>query len=229
MRFAESVFGTERRVLIRKSIACSHCHGDGGEPGTSMKTCPVCNGKGKIRETKRSFIGSFTSVHNCEECGATGKVPEKKCSVCQGAGIVRKEKEIVVKIPAGIENGEMIRLGGEGEMVAKGTPGDLYVKIHVKKHSQITKDGPNLSMDLPVKLSSALLGDEYNVSTLDGDIKIKIPEGIKHGEILRVKGKGVPVDRYHRGDLLIRIKIDLPAKLSKEAKKLVEELKKEGV
>ena len=114
-------------------------------------------------------------------------------------------------------------------MASRGTPGDLYVKVHVKKHSMMRKEGQNLVMDLPVKLSSALLGDEYSIETLDGDIKVKIPEGIHHGEILRVRGKGVPIDRTRRGDLMIKIQIDLPAKMSREARKLVEELKKEGI
>jgi molecular chaperone DnaJ len=229
LSFAESIFGAERRVLLRKAVSCEHCHGKGGEPGTTEKTCPVCNGKGKIRETRRSFLGSFSTVRNCEECAGSGKVPEKKCVVCAGSGIVKKEKEIVIKVPSGIEDGEMIRLSGEGETASKGVSGDLYVKVHVKKHSNMYKEGSNLHMDLRVKLSSALLGDEYTVATLDGDIKVKIPEGIHHGEILRVRGKGVPIERVKRGDLLIRIQIDLPAKLSKEAKHLVEELKKEGI
>lgn len=229
LSFAESIFGADRRVLIRKGVACDHCHGEGGEPGVGMKTCSTCNGKGKIRETKRSFIGSFSSVRNCDECGGQGKVPEKKCATCGGSGILKKEKEIAIRVPSGIEDGEMIRLSGEGEMIFRGTPGDLYVKVHVKKHPNIRKEGQNLVMDLPVKLSSALLGDEYSIATLDGDIKVKIPEGIHHGEILRVRGKGVPIDRTRRGDLMIKIQIDLPAKMSREARKLVEELKKEGI
>jgi molecular chaperone DnaJ len=229
LSFEESIFGVERRVLIRKSIVCEKCKGTGAEQGSVSKICPTCNGKGKIRETKRSFLGSFTSVHSCNECGGQGKVPEKKCSECRGEGIERKEKEIVVKIPSGIEDGEMIRLSGEGEAVSRGVSGDLYVKIHVKKHSTFRKEGENLAMDLSVKLSSALLGDEYSIETLDGMITIKIPEGIHHGEILRVRGKGVPVDRNRRGDLMIHIKIDLPKKLSREQKKLVEELKNGGI
>lgn len=228
LSFAEAIFGVLRRVLLRKSGLCEHCGGNGAEPGSAMKTCPTCNGKGKIRETKRSFMGSFTSVHACNECGATGKIPEKYCSVCRGEGVLRKEKEVSINVPPGIEDGEMIRISGEGEAVPKGVPGDLYVKIHVKSHPVFRKEGANLAMDLSVKLTSALLGDEYNVPTLDGDIKVKIPEGITHGEILRVRGKGVPRNAG-RGDLLIHIKIIFPNKLSREAKKAAEELKKEGI
>lgn len=229
LSFAEAIFGVERRVLLRKAGICDHCSGSGAEPGSAMKTCPTCNGKGKIRETKRSFIGSFSSVHTCNECGGAGKVPEKRCANCRGEGVLRQEKEVVIRVPAGIEDGEMIRLSGEGEAVARGVPGDLYVKIHVKSHPVFRKEGTNLVMDLSIKMSSALLGDEYSIGTLDGEIKVKIPEGITHGEILRVRGKGVPIDKSRRGDLLIHIKINFPNKLSREAKRLVEELKREGI
>jgi molecular chaperone DnaJ len=229
LSFAEAVFGTDRRVMLRKSVLCEHCKGNGAEPGSALKTCPACNGKGKIRETKRSFIGAFTSIHTCNECNGVGKVPEKLCTVCRGEGALRKEKEVAIRVPAGIDDGEMIRLTGEGEAVAHGVPGDLYVKVHVKRHPVFRKEGANLVMDLSVKLSSALLGDEYKISTLDGDITVKIPEGVKHGEILRVRGRGVPVERGRRGDLMIHIKIDLPSKLSREQKKMVEELKREGI
>lgn len=229
LSFSEAIFGVERRVLLRRSLVCEHCKGTGAESGSAMKTCTTCNGKGKIRETKRSFIGSFTSERVCNQCGGTGKVPEKICEVCRGAGVERKEKEVIIRIPAGIDDGEMVRLSGEGEAVSKGVPGDLYVKIHVKKDPVFRKENANLVMDLSIKLSSALLGDEYNIATLDGSIKVKIPEGITHGEILRVRGKGVPIDKNRRGDLMIHIKINLPKKLSRDQKKLIEELKKEGI
>ena len=122
-----------------------------------------------------------------------------------------------------------MRLGGAGEAIKGGSPGDLYVKVHAARHPHFRKEGNNLLMDFSIKLSSALLGDEYKIETLDGPITVKIPEGIHHGEILRVKGKGVPIERGRRGDLMIKIAIDLPSKLSREAKKLVEEMKKQGI
>jgi len=229
LSFSESVFGTERRMLLNKTTACSVCRGSGAKPGTAMETCKTCNGKGKIRENRRSIFGSVQTTRTCDNCQGRGQVPAEKCGNCHGAGVTRKQEEIAVRVPVGIEDGEVIRLGGAGEAMQGGSAGDLYVKVHVTKHHLFRREGSNLVMDLSVKLSSALLGDEYTIETLDGNVTVKIPEGIKPGEILRMRGKGVPIDRNRRGDLLIKITIDLPSKLGKEAKKLVEELKKQGI
>jgi molecular chaperone DnaJ len=227
--FADSIFGTERKVLLTKTSLCSVCAGSGAKPNSGFITCATCNGKGKIHETRQSFLGSFTSVRTCNTCYGSGKIPKEKCGVCRGAGIVRKEEEITIVIPPGINNGEMIRLSGAGEAVTGGVPGDLYVKIHVQKHPVFKKEGSNLTMDLNIKLSDALLGGVYTVDTLDGTLSVKIPEGVTFGEILRVRGKGVPLERGRRGDLLIKLHIQLPSRLSRKAKKIIEELKKEGV
>ena len=229
LTFSESIFGVERKILLNKTSVCETCKGNGGEPGTEMKTCATCNGKGSIHETRRSLLGSFTSNKICHECRGTGKIPKEKCHTCRSAGVVKKEQEITVRIPAGIENGEVIRLTGGGEAIQNGISGDLYIKIHVKTHSTFIKDGSNLVMNLNIKLSTALLGGEYTIQTLDGDITIKVPAGVSIGEVLRVKGKGVPTDGRHRGDLLIKLTIQIPQKLSRNAQKLVEELKKEGM
>jgi molecular chaperone DnaJ len=229
LSFEDAVFGVERTVLLNKVSKCDNCEGSGAEKGSAMDTCTTCNGKGTIREVKQSFFGQFESTSTCTICHGTGKIPKTKCHVCHGQGIYKKESEIKVKIPAGIESGEMIRLTGAGEMVADGQAGDLYIKIHVKKHSVFRKDGVNLVMDLPVKLSDALLGASYGIKTLDGDIMVKIPEGVTFGEILRIKDKGVPYDKNRRGDIMIKVQIVLPKKLSKDAKKIVEGLKKEGL
>jgi len=227
--FSESVFGADRKVIITKTSLCDECKGNGAEPGTELKTCPTCNGKGKIHETKSSFLGTFTTVRACATCNGLGKVPTQKCKKCRGTGTLRKQEEISIKIPSGINDGEMIRLTGAGEAIIGGVSGDLYIKVHVKKHPQFRKDGFNIASDLSIKLSTALLGGEYSLETLDGPITLKIPQGITHGEILRVKSKGVPIDKGKRGDLLVKIHIQLPAKLSKNAQKMVEELKKEGI
>lgn len=227
--FEESVFGAERKILVTKAALCDRCKGSGGEPGTKIEKCPTCNGKGRIHETRRSFVGAFTTTRVCTICKGKGEVPKDKCGNCKGAGILRQQKEIVVRVPSGVSDGEMIKLSGAGEAAQHGVPGDLYIKIHVRRHPLFRKEGHDLVMDLNVKLTSALLGEEYAVHTLDGDIKVKIPEGVSFGDILRVKGRGVPMERGKRGDLLIRLKIELPAKLSKEAKKVVEKLKEEGV
>ncbi len=226
--FRESIFGTNRKILITKNAACAACSGSGAKKGTSLASCGTCNGNGKIRETKRSVIGTFTSVRSCDHCGGTGKVPKEKCAPCGGHGIVRAEEEVSITVPPGIENGEVIRLSGLGEALRGGAPGDLYVKIHVERHPVFRKDGANLVMDLEVKLSDALLGADYTVAGLDGNLTVAVPAGTTFGEILRLKGKGIPTNRG-RGDLLARVHIKVPGRLSRSAQKLVEELKKEGI
>jgi molecular chaperone DnaJ len=229
LSFEDSIFGVERTILLNKTSKCDNCAGTGAEKGTDTTTCETCNGKGSIREVKRTFFGQFESTVTCSKCNGKGKIPKTKCSVCHGQGILKKETEIKVKVPSGIENGEMIRLSGGGEAVSGGENGDLYIKIYVKKHPYFKKDGLNLTMDLPIKLSTALLGGEENIKTLDGDIKLKIPEGVVHGEILRIKGKGVPNSNNQRGDILVKVSIALPKKLSKESRKIIEALKEEGM
>ncbi len=226
--FRDSVFGTNRKILITKNAACAACSGSGAKKGTDLAACATCNGKGNIRETKRSIIGTFTSVRACDHCGGTGKVPKETCGSCGGHGIVRAEEEVSITVPPGIENGEVIRLSGLGEAIRGGSPGDFYVKIHVEQHPLFRKDGANLVMNLEVKLTDALLGSSYTVAGLDGDLTIPVPAGTAFGEILRLKGKGIPTNRG-RGDLLARVSIKMPARLSKAAHKLLEELKKEGV
>ncbi len=227
--FQESVFGVERRVLLAKVGSCSICSGTGAEPGSELKTCPTCSGKGKLHESRASVFGTFATTRMCETCHGTGKVPEKKCRICSGAGVVRREEEIVIAVPAGVNDGEMIRLTGAGEAIAGGTPGDLYVKIHVKPDPVFRKEGGNLMMNLNVKLTDALLGATYTVHTFDGDIEVKVPQGVAFGETLRTKGKGVPGQNGKRGDLLITVRIVLPQKISKKAKQAIEQLKEEGV
>jgi molecular chaperone DnaJ len=229
LSFEESVFGVERTVLLNKISKCDNCEGSGAEKGSELVKCATCNGKGQIREVKRTFFGQFETTNTCETCRGTGKIPKTKCNVCHGHGVLKKESEIKVKIPAGIDNGEMMRLSGGGEAISLGQTGDLYIKVYVKKHPIFRKDGQNLLMDLNLKLTDALLGAEVLVKTLDGDIKVKIPEGVTHGEVLRIKNKGVPYEKHYRGDILIKLHILIPKKLSKEAKKIIESLKSEGV
>ncbi|MEK7066579.1 MAG: DnaJ C-terminal domain-containing protein, partial [Patescibacteria group bacterium] len=227
--FTESIFGTERKVLITKVGKCNECGGNGTKKGTSLTKCPQCGGKGRLVETRRSFMGTFSTEKECGNCGGAGEIPKENCRECYGKGVLRKSEEITVQIPAGMEAGEMIRLTGQGEAVAKGGAGDLYVKVHVERHPTWKRDGDNLYMDLKIKLTDALLGATYDVKTLDGDIKLQIPEGVSSGEILRVKGRGVPIDKSRRGDIMIKIIIPIPAKLSKQAKFAVEKLKEEGL
>ena len=227
--FSESIFGAERDILLTKSSKCLTCSGSGAMPGSQMDNCKACGGKGKINETRRSFIGVFTTTRICDVCHGKGQIPKTPCHTCQGVGITERQHDIAVKIPAGIEDGEMVRLSGMGEAVAGGVTGDLYVKVHVKPHPFIRKAGLNLETDLKIRLSDALLGAEINLKTLDGDLALKIPEGTNTGEVLRIKGKGVPNENSRRGDFFVRIIVDMPKKLSKDARKTIDDLRKQGL
>lgn len=234
LSFRESIFGVTRRVLITKDNQCSHCEGLGAEPGSKMKTCHTCNGKGNIVESRRSPFGVFSVSSTCPTCYGKRNIPEKPCMICKGSGIERREEEITVVIPAGIDSGQVIRMGGLGEAVSGGATGDLYVKVHVRPDPKFRKEGFNIVTDLPIKISDALLGVEYKLETLDGPIAVKVPPLRSPDEILRMKGKGVPLERTasgygRRGDLLIRVRVEFPQKLSKQAKKLLEDLKKDGI
>ncbi|MDP1689596.1 MAG: molecular chaperone DnaJ [bacterium] len=234
--FKEAVFGTSRTVLIAKVSTCSSCRGTGAKPGTELETCKTCSGSGKIHETRNSILGQFSSVRACTICEGTGKVPKEKCTECKGHGVHRKQEEMKINIPAGIDNGEMIRLQAQGEAIKAGIAGDLYVKIHVKPHPVFRRENSNLIMDLPVKLTDSLLGTTVSIETLEGKtLEVKIPPMKRAEELLRVAGKGIPVDggglsrAESRGDLIIRLEVALPHKLSGKARKTVEDLKSEGL
>jgi molecular chaperone DnaJ len=228
LNFKEAVFGVTRKVLITKNSLCTACKGTGGKTEAGMTSCTTCSGNGKIRETRQSIMGSFTTVRECNVCNGRGQTPKERCGECAGAGIRRAQEEIEIKIPAGIENGEVIRMTGRGEAMPNGQPGDLYIKLHVESHRTIKRDGTTLFTNLPVKLTDALLGGNYAVETLDGVIDLKVPAGIVHGESLRIKERGVPTERG-RGDFMVKVHIEIPKKLSRKAEKLVEQLREEGI
>ncbi|OGC88522.1 hypothetical protein A2419_02155 [Candidatus Adlerbacteria bacterium RIFOXYC1_FULL_48_26] len=229
LSFKESVFGVKRTVLLAKTASCETCKGSGAEPGSKMETCKYCNGSGKLHETTNSFFGQITMQSPCRHCHASGKVADQKCHTCRGEGVYKKQEEIDIVVPPGIEGGEMIRLTGAGEAVQGGASGDLYVKVHVQNDPRFKKDGQNLVTELSIKLSDALLGSEYKVQSLDGEENLSIPPGVNHGELLKIKGKGVANNQGKRGDLVVRIKINLPSKISRTAKGLIEKLKEEGI
>lgn len=227
--FHDAVFGTTRTVLIEKVSKCANCSGSGAKPGTGLTACTTCNGSGRIHETRNSILGQFTSVRVCAECDGSGKIPKEKCLECKGRGVRRKEEEITVNIPSGIDNGEMIRMTSKGEAVKTGIAGDLYVKIHVKPHATFRREGSNLVMKLPVKLTDALLGTIASIETLEGKtLEVKVPPMKRVEESLRIAGKGVPFGG-NRGDLIIHLETVFPQKLSGKAKEAVEKLKNEGL
>ncbi len=227
--FKDAIFGTSRTVLLGKVSTCDLCHGSGAKPGTTLDTCATCNGAGRVHETRNSILGQFTNVRVCPTCEGTGKIPKEKCPECKGKGVHRKEEEVVITVPAGIDNGEMIRMPGRGEAIRGGVAGDLYVKVHVKPHPDFTREGAQLVMHLPVKLTDALVGTTVTIQTLDGKtLEIKVPVMKQTEELLRVRGRGVPLDG-RQGDLLIRLTVALPQKLSSKAREAIKQLQGEGL
>lgn len=229
--FVESVYGAKRKVVLGKTSSCDTCSGSGAKPGTKMKKCAICNGKGKVTEMRRSFLGNFSTVRTCDTCHGSGNVPEEKCKTCSGLGVLKKQEEIEINIPSGIRAGEMLRMSGKGEAVAHGIPGDLYIRIHIKPHSLYRREGNDLLMNLDVKLTDAIMGATYTIKNLDEKpLEVKIPAGVQFGDTLRLREKGIPqTSRSRAGDILITVRIKTPTKLSGKAKKLIEELKGEGV
>ncbi len=229
LTFAESIFGVKKSIFLTKTSKCSECGGSGSRKGTEQVTCPTCNGRGKIKEVRKSFFGTFATERVCDECLGAGNVPKEKCPKCHGAGILQKEDEIEVNIPADVNTGESIRLTGAGESVKGGSSGDLYIKLHIEKSNLFVKEGKNLITELNIKMTDAVLGGNYKMATLDGEIELKIPEGTSPEDVLRIRGKGVPYGNSQRGDILVKIKIKTPSRLSGKAKKIFEDLKKEGL
>ncbi len=226
--FQEAVFGIEKELQLEKKDTCPTCKGNGAEVGTKIVTCSKCHGQGQIITMRRTIFGQMQSATTCDKCDGDGKIPEVPCKQCSGAGILRQSKTLQVKIPAGIDNGQRIRISKEGEIGYKGSnPGDLYLNIKVKPHAEFKRSGQDLLKDLPVSFTQAALGAKINFSTLDGDIELKVPTGTQSGTVLKVSGKGAPfINSGKRGDLLITIRVVVPGKLSKKETDLLKELAK---
>jgi len=229
--FKSSIFGKEEQIQVSKDSTCKHCDGTRGEPNSKFDDCVTCHGTGTVHEIKRTFFGQMQNAVTCDKCFGTGKVPYEKCHVCRGTGTTHSTETINIAIPAGINPGDALKVQGKGESVTGGISGDLFVKFHIKKHPKIVKDGYNLIYPLEIKLTDAMLGADVRVEALDGELTLTIPSGITHGEMLRVRGRGVPMDNRgsQRGDLLFKISINIPKKLSRESKKLLEDLRREGL
>lgn len=227
LTFEEAVFGVTKNLTLEKKDACKTCSGSGAKPGTKVVTCSACHGQGQIRTQRRTVFGNVASSAICEKCGGSGQVPEDPCTACGGAGILRQEKTIEVSIPAGIDDGQRVRIHGEGEQGYRGSkPGDLYLAIRVRPHQEFKRQGVHLYKDLPISFTQAALGAKIKVATLDGAIELKIPAGTQSGKILRIPGKGVPVinSPSKRGDLFITARVVTPHKLSKEETELIKKL-----
>ena len=222
--FEEAAKGTETTIQIPREEACETCHGSGSAPGTSPEVCRQCGGHGQLRYQQ----GFFTVARTCGMCRGNGRVITKPCTACRGAGRVAREKKITVRIPAGIASGQRLRLYGEGEHGHGGGPaGDLYVVVHVQEHPVFRRDEDHLYCEMAVPFPTLALGGRINVPTLDGEESLDVPEGTQPGTAFRIRGKGMPnVGGRGHGDLYVSVKVDVPRKLSKEQKKLVEELRR---
>jgi molecular chaperone DnaJ len=220
--FEESARGAETTIQIPRQENCETCHGSGAAPGSSPSTCPQCRGQGQVRFQQ----GFFTVARTCPQCRGAGKIVTKPCSACQGAGRVVKDRKITVKVPPGIATGQQLRLQGEGEPGSAGGPaGHLYVVIHVREHEFFRRDGVNLFCEIPVNFTIVALGGDIKVPTLDGTETVKVPEGTQTGTTLRLKGKGMPdVGGRGRGDLFATVQVKTPKKLTRDQRKLIEQL-----
>lgn len=224
--FIEAVFGAEKEIEVTKDEKCSTCNGDGAKPGTSPRTCPECQGRGEVRQTRQTLLGSMVQVTTCPVCGGRGKVIEDHCPTCSGRGNVRKTRRKKVTIPAGVDDGTRIRLAGEGQPGEfNGPPGDLYLLVRVRPHKYFRRRDNDILLDLNVNVAQATLGAEVQVPTVDGDVKLKIPAGTQPGKIIRMRGKGVPhLRRDSRGDQLVIVNVTIPKNLDQEERELFEQL-----
>lgn len=229
--FDEAFFGTDKDIRVQRAGACSRCSATGREPGTAEVPCAACRGEGEVRQTARSFFGTFTQVAMCPTCRGRGKIAQEPCLRCRGTGREVGAKTLRVHIPAGIDEGGTIKLAREGEAGEVSEPaGDLYVRVHVLAHSVLQRDGNDLHAAQEVSFPQAALGDTIEVGLPDGAIRLDVPAGIQSGKAIRVKAKGMPVlGGRGRGDLFVHIEVRTPERLSRKARKLLEELREEGV
>ena len=224
--FEQAVFGTEVELKLNLQDKCEHCEGTTVEPGYEMKTCDQCNGSGQVVTVSRTIFGNIQQAAICPKCHGSGKIPEKVCSVCRGQGTQVKTMKIALKIPAGIEDGSVIRLRERGQAIANGPNGDLYVNIRVKSHKRFTREGDLILSQEHVGMVDATLGTEIDIETVDGPVRMKVPAGTQSGSDFKLSNHGVPhLKGNSRGAHIVELIVDTPTKLSRQQQKLFEELK----
>lgn len=225
--FEEAIFGVDKDISITVSDECEHCHGSGAKPGTHPETCTQCGGSGQVRYNQQTILGTVQSVRTCPTCDGSGKIIKEKCSVCHGSGYEKKRKKISVNIPAGIDNGQTIRLKGKGEPGANGGPrGDILLTIYVRPHAEFERNGTDIYYKMNLSYTQAALGAEIEVPTLDGKVKYTIEPGTQTGTRFRLRGKGVPFLNHNksRGDQYVDVVVETPTKLSQKQRELLEQL-----
>lgn len=225
--FEEMVRGVKKNIRLRKLSLCDTCHGTGGKPGSQENTCSECQGKGQVRRVAQTIFGAFEQVAVCEHCHGRGKVYAEKCVVCHASGRVQKEEEMAIEIPAGIDDGQTLSVRGGGAAgESSASAGDLFVNVHICPHSSFKRRGDDIVSQLEITFAQAVLGDKVNIHTIDGEMRMKIPSGTQHGEVFRVRGRGIPhLGHYGRGDHLVTVSLRVPKKLSREEKELIEKLR----
>jgi molecular chaperone DnaJ len=224
--FEQAVFGTETDLRLSLDDTCEHCNGTTVEPGHELRTCDNCGGSGQVVTQTRTVFGNIQQAAICPTCHGSGKVPEKVCTVCNGKGTQSKTKKIDLKIPAGIDDGAVIRLREYGEAIANGPKGDLYVNIRVKPHKHFTREGDLILSEEHVSMIDAALGAEIEVETVDGPIRMKVPAGTQSGSDFKLSNHGVPhLKGSTRGAHIVTIVVDTPTKLTKQQKELLEQFK----
>ena len=218
--FEEAAFGCEKEVSIDRVEQCETCKGTGAAPGTSPETCPACGGSGQVQQRRQTPMGVFATTGPCPRCGGTGKIIASPCKDCGGSGQVRRRKTLKVTIPAGIDNGQIISLRGQGSAGKNGGPaGDLQIVITVQPHQLFRRDGADVYCNAPITFTQAVLGGEMEIPTIDGKVKYDIPEGTQTGSTFRLKGKGIPnVNGRGRGDQYVTVYIETPRNLNREQK-----------
>lgn len=226
--FEEAAKGCEREVESNRIEVCDECHGSGAAAGTSPKTCPECNGRGQVTTSQRTPFGMFQTQKACSRCGGKGTIIDNPCKKCRGAGRVRRPAKITVKIPAGIDDRQIINARGQGNKGVNGGPaGDLRVAVNVRPHPIFERDGYNVWVEMHISYAAAALGCELQVPTLDGKVKYNIPAGTQSGDVFKLKGRGIQsLNNRGRGDQLVRVVVDVPRNLNAEQKRLLMELDK---
>lgn len=227
LTFKEAVFGTERKFEIDMDLPCDHCKGSGAEPGAGEKTCPTCQGAGQINQQIRTLFGIMNQAQVCPTCDGSGKVPNQNCSKCGGAGILRQRETIKLKVPAGIDDGAVIRLRERGASIKNGQRGDLYIHIHVKADKKFTREGNIILSNETVSMVDAALGTVIEVETLDGTVSMKIPAGTQSGTDFKLSGHGVPYgpSGERRGPQIVNVVVETPTRLSKKQREILEQFK----
>jgi len=220
------------KIELAKQVVCQRCNGNGAEPDSKIKECFSCRGTGQVQQVKKTIFGSYTTLATCPECKGEGTIPEKPCNVCRGEGRIKGQETIEVAVPAGIDTNQVIKIDGKGEAGKKGAKaGNLFVRIFVKQHPIFERRGDDLFAQSEVTFSQAVLGDEVELKTLEGtNILLQVPAGTESGKVLRISGKGVPhFGGYGKGNLYVELRVKTPKKLNREQKKLLDQLRKEGL